>query len=240
MSRPAVAAVPGVQRPLIAIVGRPNVGKSSLFNRLIGRRRALVRDVPGVTRDRLYGQLEFERWRATVVDTGGFDPSSQEPLVEGVRRHVLIAVDEADLVLLVVDAPRGPDGAGRGDRRDPAPLRPARRARRQQGRHCGPGVGAGRPLSLGLRRSAGSLRRARTGCGRDAGAAPGARRPEPHPSARRQARPWPSPSSADPTSASRRSSMRSWEPSAFSSTPSPAPPATPSTRSSPTAAAPTC
>jgi GTP-binding protein len=83
------------------------VGKSSLFNRLVGRRQALVRDVPGVTRDRLYGQVELERWRATVVDTGGFDPSSQEPLVEGVRRHVLAAVGEADLVLMVVDAREG-------------------------------------------------------------------------------------------------------------------------------------
>ncbi|HSF04535.1 MAG TPA: ribosome biogenesis GTPase Der, partial [Methylomirabilota bacterium] len=107
MSRPAVSSVPGVLRPLIAIVGRPNVGKSSLFNRLVGRRRALVRDIPGVTRDRLYGQVELERWRATVIDTGGFDPSSQEPLVEGVRRHVLTAVGEADLVLMVVDAREG-------------------------------------------------------------------------------------------------------------------------------------
>jgi GTP-binding protein len=93
--------------PVIAIVGRPNVGKSTLFNRLVGRRRALVRDVPGVTRDRLYGQVTFERWQATVIDTGGFDPSSQEPLVEGVRRQVLVAVDEADLVLFVVDAREG-------------------------------------------------------------------------------------------------------------------------------------
>src|ERR671930_1527391 len=90
-------------RPVIAIVGRPNVGKSTLFNRLVGRRQALVRDVPGVTRDRLYGQVHFERWQATVVDTGGFDPGSTEPLVEGVRRQVLTAVDEADLVLFVVD-----------------------------------------------------------------------------------------------------------------------------------------
>ncbi len=94
-------------RPIIAIVGRPNVGKSTLFNRLIGRRQALVRDVPGVTRDRLYGPLEFERWQATVVDTGGFDPVSDEPLIEGVRRQVLTAVEEADLVLFVVDARDG-------------------------------------------------------------------------------------------------------------------------------------
>ncbi len=103
---PAPGAPPG-SGPVIAIVGRPNVGKSTLFNRLIGRRRALVRDIPGVTRDRLYGQVEFERWRATVVDTGGFDPGADEPLVEGVRRQVLAAVEEADLVLFVVDAREG-------------------------------------------------------------------------------------------------------------------------------------
>jgi GTP-binding protein len=94
-------------RPIVAIVGRPNVGKSSLFNRLVGRRRALVRDVPGVTRDRLYAQVAFERWQATVIDTGGFDPSSTEPLVEGVRRQILLALEEADLVLFVVDAREG-------------------------------------------------------------------------------------------------------------------------------------
>ena len=91
-------------RPIIAIVGRPNVGKSTLFNRLIGRRRSLVRDVPGVTRDRLYGTAVFERWQATVVDTGGFDPSSESDLVQGVRRQVLQAVDEADLLVFVVDS----------------------------------------------------------------------------------------------------------------------------------------
>ena len=94
-------------RPVLAIVGRPNVGKSTLFNRLVGRRRALVRDTPGVTRDRLYGELSFERWRATVVDTGGFDPTSDEPLVHGIRRQVDHALDEADLVLFVVDAREG-------------------------------------------------------------------------------------------------------------------------------------
>jgi len=97
----------GAGLPVIAIVGRPNVGKSTLFNRLVGRRRALVRDVPGVTRDRLYGHVTFERWQATLIDTGGFDPASEEPLIEGVRRQVLIAVEEADLVLLVVDAREG-------------------------------------------------------------------------------------------------------------------------------------
>src|SRR5881296_4373072 len=97
----------GADLPVIAIVGRPNVGKSTLFNRFVGRRQALVHDVPGVTRDRLYGQVSFERWQAAVIDTGGFDPSSEEPLIEGVRRQVLTAVEEADLVLLVVDAREG-------------------------------------------------------------------------------------------------------------------------------------
>jgi GTP-binding protein len=99
-----------VLRPIIAIVGRPNVGKSTLFNRLIGRRRSLVRDVPGVTRDRLYGTAVHERWQATVVDTGGFDPSSESDLVQGVRRQVLMAVDEADLLVFVVDGRAGVTG----------------------------------------------------------------------------------------------------------------------------------
>jgi len=99
-----------VLRPIIAIVGRPNVGKSTLFNRLIGRRRSLVRDVPGVTRDRLYGTATHERWQATVVDTGGFDPSSDSDLVQGVRRQVLQAVDEADLLVFVIDGRAGVTG----------------------------------------------------------------------------------------------------------------------------------
>jgi GTP-binding protein len=99
-----------VLRPIIAIVGRPNVGKSTLFNRLIGRRRSLVRDVPGVTRDRLYGTAVHERWQATVVDTGGFDPSSESDLVQVVRRQVLQAVDEADLLVFVVDGRAGVSG----------------------------------------------------------------------------------------------------------------------------------
>ncbi len=106
--RGSATASPSVLvRPVIAIVGRPNVGKSTLFNRLVGQRRALVRDVPGVTRDRLYGHVAFERWQATVIDTGGFDPKAEEPLIEGVRRQVMVAVEEADLVLFVVDARAG-------------------------------------------------------------------------------------------------------------------------------------
>src|SRR5512144_3201347 len=94
-------------RPILAIVGRPNVGKSTLFNRLVGRRRSLVHDVPGVTRDRLYGTVGFERWQATVVDTGGFEPRPTSDLVAGVRRQVLAAIEEADLIVFVVDGRAG-------------------------------------------------------------------------------------------------------------------------------------
>jgi GTP-binding protein len=90
-------------RPVLAIVGRPNVGKSTLFNRLVGRRRSIVHDLPGVTRDRLYGTATFERWQATVVDTGGFEPRPTSDLVAAVRSQVLAALEEADLVIFVVD-----------------------------------------------------------------------------------------------------------------------------------------
>ncbi len=90
-------------KPVIAIVGRPNVGKSTLFNRLLGRRQALVHDVPGVTRDRLYGVATFDRWQGTFIDTGGFDPISEHDLISAVRRQVLHAIREADLIVFVVD-----------------------------------------------------------------------------------------------------------------------------------------
>lgn len=93
--------------PVVAVVGRPNVGKSTLFNRLIGSRKALVRDTPGVTRDRLHGTCEFGGWRATVIDTGGLDPTSEEPLTAQVRRQVLAAIAEADALVFVVDGREG-------------------------------------------------------------------------------------------------------------------------------------
>jgi GTP-binding protein len=92
---------------LIAIVGRPNVGKSTLFNRLTRSRAALVDDQPGITRDRLYASAEWEGKVFTLVDTGGFDDSEEEPLLEGVRNQVAKAIDEADRILFIVD---GRDG----------------------------------------------------------------------------------------------------------------------------------
>ena len=97
---------------LIAIVGRPNVGKSTLFNRLTRSRAALVDDQPGITRDRLYASVEWESKRFTLVDTGGFDDSEGEPLLQGVRKQVVKAIEEADRILFMVD---GRDGLMPGD-----------------------------------------------------------------------------------------------------------------------------
>ncbi len=93
--------------PTIAVVGRPNVGKSTLFNRLIGNRKAIVRDTPGVTRDRIQGECRFGRWSANVIDTGGLDPTAGETLTAQVRRQVLAAIAEADALLFVVDGREG-------------------------------------------------------------------------------------------------------------------------------------
>ncbi|HQT91677.1 MAG TPA: ribosome biogenesis GTPase Der [Candidatus Kryptobacter bacterium] len=92
----------------IAIVGRPNVGKSTLFNRLIGGRRAIVDDKPGVTRDRNYGSFEWRGKDYTVIDTGGFVPDSQNVFEKAIREQAQYAVDEADAIVLVVDGSAGP------------------------------------------------------------------------------------------------------------------------------------
>jgi GTP-binding protein len=94
--------------PLIAIVGRPNVGKSTLYNRLIGGRPALVHNTPHLTRDRRYGELDYDGRLLRVVDTGGLDPeAAREVLGAGVHRQARAALGEADLAVLVVDARAG-------------------------------------------------------------------------------------------------------------------------------------
>lgn len=93
--------------PLIALVGRPNVGKSTLFNRLIGRRAALVQDMPGVTRDRHYGDGEMLERRYMVVDTGGFEPSAEEGMLHAMRVQAEIAIAEADVVIVLYDGREG-------------------------------------------------------------------------------------------------------------------------------------
>ncbi len=93
--------------PIVAIVGRPNVGKSTLFNRLIGEQRAIVLDTPGVTRDRHYGDATYDDQAFTIVDTGGFEPEAVEGVVGQMRRQAMMAVEEADLVVFVVDGREG-------------------------------------------------------------------------------------------------------------------------------------
>jgi GTP-binding protein len=97
----------GAQKPLVAIVGRPNVGKSALFNRLIGSRKALVEDIPGTTRDRLYADVEWGEQAFRLVDTGGLDPSGEEGYIPLVKQQVEVALAEADAIVLVVDARDG-------------------------------------------------------------------------------------------------------------------------------------
>lgn len=94
--------------PVVSIVGRPNVGKSSLFNRLLGRREAIVDDMPGVTRDRLYGEAEWRDRKFFVVDTGGFLARDENEFVEGMRVQVKLAIKESDIVLFVIDGREGP------------------------------------------------------------------------------------------------------------------------------------
>jgi len=93
--------------PVVAVVGRPNVGKSTLFNRLVGRRLAIVDDTPGVTRDRHFARTDWSGQSFFVVDTGGIVEGSDEPLDRLVRQQAMAAVEEADLVLFVVDAKAG-------------------------------------------------------------------------------------------------------------------------------------
>ena len=91
----------------IAIVGRPNVGKSTLFNRLVGEKKAIVDDFSGVTRDRIYGESDWGGKNFNVIDTGGFVPRSNDVFEKHIREQVLIAMEEASLLLFVVDATTG-------------------------------------------------------------------------------------------------------------------------------------
>jgi GTP-binding protein len=94
-------------KPLLALVGRPNVGKSTLFNRLIGERSAIVEDIPGTTRDRLYAEFEWRGKQIAVVDTGGIVPGTAEDVSESVFEQAQLAIDEADVIALMVDGRAG-------------------------------------------------------------------------------------------------------------------------------------
>ncbi len=94
-------------KPIVAIVGRPNVGKSTLFNKLIGERRSIVEDTPGVTRDRIYGDVEWNGRRLMLVDTGGIEPKTNDVILRQMRMQAQIAIDMADVIVFVCDVQCG-------------------------------------------------------------------------------------------------------------------------------------
>ena len=96
-----------MEKPIVAIVGRPNVGKSQLFNRITAQRTAIVEDTPGVTRDRIYGEAEWRNKPFTVIDTGGIEPKTDDQILRFMRQQALIAIDHAHVVVLVVDSRTG-------------------------------------------------------------------------------------------------------------------------------------
>ncbi|MBQ8213675.1 MAG: ribosome biogenesis GTPase Der [Clostridia bacterium] len=96
-----------MSKPVIAIVGRPNVGKSTLFNKLIGERRSIVEDTPGVTRDRIYGETEWRGKKLVVIDTGGIEPKADDVILSQMRLQAEIAVDSADVIIFMCDVRTG-------------------------------------------------------------------------------------------------------------------------------------
>lgn len=96
-----------MSKPVVAIVGRPNVGKSTLFNKLVGARLSIVDDTPGVTRDRIYGDCEWGGRTLLLVDTGGIEPYSDDIILKQMRRQAQLAIDSADVIILVTDVRSG-------------------------------------------------------------------------------------------------------------------------------------
>ena len=94
-------------KPLVAIVGRPNVGKSTFFNRIIGKRVAIVEDTPGVTRDRIYGDAEWLDYHFTLIDTGGIEPMKEDIISQQMRRQAELAIETADVIVFLVDGREG-------------------------------------------------------------------------------------------------------------------------------------
>ncbi len=150
--------------PIVAIVGRPNVGKSTLFNRLLGQRRAIVDELPGLTRDRHYAEAEWSGRSFLLVDTGGIDPGSAHPIQRQILMQTEVALEEADVALVVVDAadgitPLDLDVAERVRRRGPPTLLIVNKAdtgAREEGAAEFYGLGIGDPVPISALHGRGS------------------------------------------------------------------------------------
>lgn len=94
-------------KPIVAVVGRPNVGKSTLFNKLIGQRLSIVEDTPGVTRDRIFGECQWKQRNFTIIDTGGIEPDSKDVILSQMRLQAQLAIDAADVIIFVTDVRTG-------------------------------------------------------------------------------------------------------------------------------------
>ena len=96
-----------MRKPIVALVGRPNVGKSTLFNKIAGQRISIVQDTPGVTRDRVYADAEWLNYNFTMIDTGGIEPERDDIIVKQMRRQAQIAIETADVIIFLVDGKEG-------------------------------------------------------------------------------------------------------------------------------------
>ena len=96
-----------MSKPILAVVGRPNVGKSTFFNKIIGERKAIVEDIPGVTRDRIYAEAEWNGREFAIIDTGGIEANTDDPILSQMREQAIIAMDMADVILFMVDGKEG-------------------------------------------------------------------------------------------------------------------------------------
>ena len=102
-----------MSKPIVAIVGRPNVGKSTFFNKIVGRRVSIVEDTPGVTRDRIYAEAEWNGAHFALIDTGGIEPNTDDIILSQMREQAQVAMDMADVILFITD---GKDGLTHADR----------------------------------------------------------------------------------------------------------------------------
>ena len=102
-----------MSKPIIAVVGRPNVGKSTLFNKLIGERRSIVEDTPGVTRDRIYGETEWNGRQLILIDPGGIEPRTADIILSQMKVQAQVAIDDADAIIFMCDVRTGLTAADR-------------------------------------------------------------------------------------------------------------------------------